>query len=248
MNKIKSSIRAVIIGGLLLLACVTVKGQEPPNAFVFLNAASKQQTTPGTINASFFSGLETATATATEGQDPYLYASATAMAGLGSYSGADLTYYFEVMGPAGQNVPIDVSVSGGAQETLFTGGNVTYSTASFDIQYGGVMEVNQSASATAAGPASFSFNQTVDISPNTFQEVDANAGVSIFLNATASANVDPQISIDPTFPDASEYTLVFSPNFPVPEPAAPALFTIGLGLAWLWRCTRKFTRLGKNYN
>src|SRR5271154_6436167 len=148
MNKIKSSIRAVITGGLLSLACVTAKGQEPPNAFVFLNAAGKEQTTPGTLNASFFSGLETATATVTEGQDPYLYASATAMQGLGSYAGADLTYYFEVIGPAGQSVPINVSASGGAQETLYSGGNVTYSTASFDVQYGGVMEVNQSASAT----------------------------------------------------------------------------------------------------
>jgi hypothetical protein len=229
MNHIRPSVCATIVGSLLSLVCVTATAQTPlPNASAFLYVEGVSQTAPGTLTESRDGGLSSGTATLTLGLDPYLYASAAAYSGLGAEASADYTYYFEVEGPSG-SVPMLVSAAGQSQTTA----TAYYSDATFDVQNGGVYAVNESADATATTPASFSFKQSVDITANTVQEVDCSAGVSIGFNGVASAYLDPQISIDPTFPNASEYSLVFSPNFPVPEPSVTGLFILGLSLAGL---------------
>jgi PEP-CTERM motif len=237
MKYIKSLLRAGILGSLPFLACVSAKAQAPlPNASAFLYVEGVSQTLPGTLTESKDGGLSSGTATFTPGLDPYLYASATAYSGLGAEASADYTYYFEVEGPSG-SVPVLVLAAGQAQTTS----TAYYSDATFDIQNGGTYEVNESADATANTPASFSFNQTVDMSANSVQEVDISAGVSIGFTGSGNAWVDPQISIDPTFANASEYTLVFSPNF-VPEPPATRLLIFGFGLGGLFGLRRKFRR------
>lgn len=63
---------------------------------------------------------------------------------------------------------------------------------------------------------------------------------------TAMAFVDPQLTIDPMTPNASDYSIAFSAGIgnapPVPEPATPWTFAMGLGwLAWHRRGVRART-------
>jgi hypothetical protein len=210
------------IVNLLQLACAPASAQQVLDATFFFDVNGRESTSgPGVVN--YFGTNVTASGVITQGVDPYVAASVTTK-DVGGYAGADYDYYFEVAGPAG-NVPVVVVANGLAQTTSAT----FYANASFQIPN---LNVSEAATATPSSPASFSLNQSMNIPANTLEEVEIDAGVSIFLTGTASASVDPQITIDPTFANAGEYSLEFSPNFlAVPEPSIMALLPLGLG--WL---------------
>jgi hypothetical protein len=76
-------------------------------------------------------------------------------------------------------------------------------------------------------------------SANTIYEVDMAVSVDgsvyggSYGNVSLAASVDPQILIDPALPNASQYTLVFSPGVGdgpiagVPEPSVWAMMLVG---------------------
>jgi hypothetical protein len=69
-------------------------------------------------------------------------------------------------------------------------------------------------------------------------QADAQAGGGAGTPGTgdAQAVADPLIRIDPSSPDASKFSLAYSPGiFPTPEPSLLVLFASGLSLVG-WRC------------
>ena len=87
-----------------------------------------------------------------------------------------------------------------------------------------------------------------------FGNIDVLSDYEVIVTGNASggsgqysATLDPSVVIDPTFPDASAYSIVFSPNVggsagsTVPEPSTWALLVVGfagLGIAG-WRRGRR---------
>jgi hypothetical protein len=118
-----------------------------------------------------------------------------------------------------------------------TGANASSTTAASEIESLTLTDlgVRLEAGSTGGLPTSFSGTEVM-IPADTLEEVvlHAGAGLSTPLGGTVSAYVDPTFTIDPSFAQASEYTLEFSP---VPEPASLPL--MGLGVAALL-CVRHF--------
>jgi hypothetical protein len=233
-STIKSLLGAGTAGCLLLAAAAPVKAQPAEATFqMFANGVSSTQA--GTINGTFDSYY--GTATITQGSDPSVSASETfspsaiarvSVPGIFALPSASATYIysFEINGPAG-SVGSLVTASGALSGTgsdsmtitaasgpesgtqvLFESGNFTLSDSSLSLSAGTVYTVNLSVDA-----------------------VDPGGG------ASSSASIDPMITIDPTTIDASDYSIVFSPNFqPVPEPStivAGGLMLVPLGLTVL---------------
>jgi hypothetical protein len=71
--------------------------------------------------------------------------------------------------------------------------------------------------------------ETFNVLSNSANEVE----LEVVAQGGGSASIDPSISIDPSFADASQFTLSFSPGVgntpPVPLPAAAWLMLSGLG-------------------
>ena len=147
------------------------------------------------------------------------------------------TYYFGIVGPAAIDVPIILS---GAAALYANGG----SSVSVYETYGrnGGNESNfgpVSCYSGSAGCGTFTFTQHFDLLAGT----GATAGdvgsttLSIFLIAqegSAQGFIDPVITIDPTFADASRYHIIFAdgvgnPGGAVPEPATWAMMLAGFG-------------------
>ena len=81
----------------------------------------------------------------------------------------------------------------------------------------------------------FSVTLHGNVTPGRIYEVDVSAGgaANDSLGSSFSASIDPQVTSDPSFADASDFTLEFSPNPPstVPEPSSMSLLlAICLGL------------------
>lgn len=150
--------------------------------------------------------------------------------GSGLSVGANITYYFEVVGPP-SSVPISiiskgtVDVSGAGQglgDSVADASLSIFSTAQdhprlvFDD-----VEVTDGGSFQPSTPDPDSFGVSGDFSAAAGQIYEVSMGVSVaghvsgigsgnFVSVYAS--VDPQILIDPGFSSASQYTLVFSPG------------------------------------
>ncbi len=86
-------------------------------------------------------------------------------------------------------------------------------------------------------------NEIISVPTNTVENVTLSAYVYIINGGgSASAHVDPYFAIDPSFADASQYALYFSPGIdnvpisPTPLPAALPMFGAALlavgGIAW----------------
>jgi len=151
---------------------------------------------------------------------------------------ANLQYDFELIGPLvdptstypdGQAVPVLVT----ATSAVFSGtGNGGGATSSFLVEAGpgghakGVSpQLSESASA-ATGPDSFSINQDFYVTPDAvLNSVTINAGVGGVRAGDASAYVDPTFEVDPSFPNASEYSVLVSPQL-VPEPSCICLLAV----------------------
>ncbi|MGD0519895.1 MAG: PEP-CTERM sorting domain-containing protein [Terracidiphilus sp.] len=148
---------------------------------------------------------------------------------------ASVTIYFEVVGPASDvpNVPI-----------IFTGTAVTSVNSDTDASASAIFQLYYYFDDTACSgygcdsslwPSSFTSLQTEEyLYPNTVYApsigIVGDAGEG---DGTWYASLDPLIEIDPTFPDASDYSLEFSPNpsgtsTVTPEPGTLTLFGSGL--------------------
>src|SRR5262249_10196116 len=146
-----------------------------------------------------------------------------------------LSYSLEIIGPS-TNSPISVIVqaSGGWGGTK-TGAGGYSGEAQFNVS-GTNVDIHSLASGDSGGQytQSFDLNQSYGFQANSVYSVsigaegDASVGI---LGGTASffANLDPTFTIDPTFADAAEYSVVLSPDVgnsltsAVPEPSTWAM-------------------------
>jgi len=156
-------------------------------------------------------------------------ASATALPGSASAIGgagdevtvaANSYYYFEVVGPAGTVPTVDISATTAAT-------NSSYGTADATVVF--------DSSAYVAFACANDCPVTPPVLRNSFS-VEVNSPFEVSLAATvfgpASALADPFISVDPSTPNASEYSIVVSDgvsNSPVPLPTSAWLMLSGLG-------------------
>jgi hypothetical protein len=176
----------------------------------------------------------------------------------------DLLYDFEINGPTGVNVPLIVSTQGAAIAGVpssygYTSGFAVLSITdsilpavvlqreACDFSAGPRSSTQSTPCRTVGGlfPESFSGNYRISLPSDTL----GTAGMYMQLvntqdgpGAYTTGFVDPIITIDPSFPDASEYSLTFSPYFgdgpasQIPEPSSLGLFLTSLiGLAWIRR-------------
>jgi hypothetical protein len=199
----------------------------------------------GTGNAAISNNLYDPTITASvsgsipyefNGNDPYFS------------SNVSLYYYFEIAGPTGQTVPIDIASSGLASTT---GGD----TSKGHSAVGALTLVVQTINGTEIplpGGGSFGFNSNTafgeddefSLTSGTQYEVQMNVSASlenissVAFSGTASAYIDPSISIDPSFTNPA-YSLEFSPNLVVPEPSTISLLAFGGMMGLLLKRTRK---------
>lgn len=165
--------------------------------------------------------------------------------GAGNTSGeadATISYYLEVVGPAGPDVPVEVLASGYANGSgLYTLGGSSLpaytAQAQFSVQTDTTPVYGQANTSTGSG--AFSVDETGYFSPD-FQYI-----VNLFVQAgghgiknddgsvtsgTAQAYIDPQFIIDPAY--ASLYHIVGVPVTPsAPEPESWALMILGVGIA-----------------
>ena len=201
-------------------------------------------------------GCQTSTATTTTGLVSQVSGtftgptSGTAAGPLGSLTnpnvteaeaGAGITYYFEVIGPAGQHVPL--MISGNVSTSVSSTQINSYANASAQINYNytdtGGSETNTilacaQLTGTCGGvPASArlnaSFSQLTDVLGTV--NIDASATTAGVVSSSFTAMADPNIGINPTFlAENPEYRLVFSSNVTtVPLPASSWLLLSGLG-------------------
>ena len=171
--------------------------------------------------------------------------------GIGYYSstvGAEVTYYFEVLGSLSVPVLIDITGTGSASATSDNDFG-QYAASGFDTPFGDLSACYSSGvGACSPGvsiPTSFSTTLSGYLTPGIIYEIDVTAGGTAggFYGSSFSASADPQVAIDPSFPDASDFTLEFSPNFTsaAPEPSSMSLLLVAclsLGAVLRFRCAR----------
>lgn len=91
---------------------------------------------------------------------------------------------------------------------------------------------------------SYTFEGSADVGD--IYQISLNANVYAGPGGYASMKIDPQIFIDPSFPDAADYTLEFSAfTQSTPEPSTTSLLSAGLlALLGAGMCKRLHAKLG----
>jgi hypothetical protein len=147
---------------------------------------------------------------------------------------SEITWSFEVVGPSGIPVPVIVAGNAGVNATN-TNGLSFEATALITPDGGGVLTGGAClAGGTSytcpsyAPSSSFSMSRQFFVSPNSVIGMGIDVGLTIANNPTPGANlgtitgyVDPVVTIDPAFAQASQYTLVLSPGIGNSSTAAP---------------------------
>jgi len=198
----------------------------------------------------------TNTATALLGSDPYGYASGTGTATTGADANSDFSYEFEVVAPGGGLDPATIDMVSTLQdvspEPSTTGPYIAQAWGALELgEYlsGGTIaewETPENASGVIVSGTT-DVDQAISISTDTIYQVIVGVHAeSNVAGDTAYASVDPIISLDPSDPNSSLYTLVFSEGVTSPVPLPPALWLLLSGLAGLgfaWRFTGSRNRL-----
>jgi hypothetical protein len=164
-----------------------------------------------------------------------------------AYSAANATIFFYVEGPGafGKSVPLDfTAASMGAGAPMASGVNAI---ADVQVDWSG----GEFTACAGSGPSAASCKGQGSSFSGTqkgFGEIGVlnDYGVSVTGSAGGlgsgqySATLDPKIIVDPSFPDASAYSIVFSPNVggsagsAVPEPSTWAMMIVGFaGLGFI---------------
>jgi hypothetical protein len=235
MNKLKSLHWRGSILARWLLVFTCLKSHAIPIATANLLADNSSSAVFGTINGAYDS---TAQATASAVAGSYVSAEANGSSVNGGVAQAIQTYYFEIIGPVGGgNVPIVVEASGQAESAgISTGARALISVSSGN----GFSAFVTAGQAYGAGSTSLlSVEKDLTLSANVLDGVTLEATVQAFVDGRTSASVvDPQIFINPTFPDASGDRISFSPNVRVPD-GFSTLGLLGSSLVGLVVCRRR---------
>lgn len=236
-------------------ATATVIANSSPPPLITQYVSVTFPPTPLPLQAFSQGSGGSADAVATGGFDPAVAASASYYSpddnGLGGAS-AQLTYFIEVLGPSlavGVEVDLAGSISAGTgaigsgEATLTISGpsdSINGTLTSYPIAIGA--QAGQSSSETVA--------TALLLQPGVVYQVALLAEASARCTgigfpgcpepASASAAVNPTFSIDPSTPNASDYSVAASANLAssAPEPAAWTLVAAALGLARVARRRR----------
>ncbi len=129
----------------------------------------------------------------------------------------DINYWFTVLpvgnGTLGTPVPLIVEASGsvGVSNPKYASAHVAFSFNASGVQ------ISKSLT-TSKGAPDFIVDTNVSVAAGVVGGVTMGVGVDVFGNvvtqsgSSGEATLDPLIEIDPSFADASDYQLVFSPN------------------------------------
>ncbi len=205
------------------------------------NTAGQVCSQYGVSSASCSVSGSTATAVVANGQGGMASVSLGSSA---TYGAAVTEYYFGLLGPTTESVPIIVN---GYASTQDSGALNSFSYGAYYIYQGSATGVSYVGDYFAS-PSACAYFTEVNItcmSTGNFTLKTSVTSNSVFLvlfeaaaaGTNASALVDPTITIDPSFADASEFTLeanpgVFTPpSTPTatPEPASAGLLLFALG-------------------
>jgi hypothetical protein len=192
---------------------------------------------PGTVTGAGCTlgsegGCESSTASITYndgGVSGYANGTTSGGAGVANASGdGDAVVYFEIEGPAGILVPLIITADGTTSATGVEASSL------IQVYFGGgsflaCSGTGPSAESCGSEPASFSGSQSFNLESDELSDYEVIvAGSSTEGTGSFSAALDPTVEINPSFADASEFSLVFSPNVSVPEPSALTLGSLGL--------------------
>jgi hypothetical protein len=190
----------------------------------------------------YYPGTSSATTSVTGGSDPTDSVSLSAAGGGLAGGTGQLSFQIEITcltaGCATSDIP--VIVQGNDSLTQHITGSDTAITESTSLT---VSDENGTYSNTAAGP----IDQTLDFALDTAYDISMFASASVDTDieggGSALAEVDPTFTVVPTFADAGDYTIDFSPGLisTTPLPATLPLFLSGLCAMGLigWRRKRK---------
>ena len=132
---------------------------------------------------------------------------------------------------------IDVAANTTASFTICNSGGIGCGAGTGETNFTGVLQVD-ALSDTAYVTTGSSFNQGVHL------EVEAGGALGASFNG-GLVSADPHLFVDPSFPDAADYSIVVSPNVgnavpTIPEPSTWVLMGVGfVGLAGLRRRLRE---------
>jgi PEP-CTERM motif len=132
---------------------------------------------------------------------------------------------------------IDVAANTTASVVICNSGGIGCGAGTGQTNFTGVLQVD-ALSDTAYVTTGPSFNQGVHL------EVEAGGALGASFNG-GMVSADPHLFVDPSFPDATEYSILLSPNVgnavpTIPEPGTWVLMGVGfVGLAGLRRRLRQ---------
>ena len=195
--------------------------------------------TLGSVSAGQVTAAGTSHATANSTANQFVSSTASAFgSGVAAASEASVAYYFSVVGPSGNSVPLKFSGSGSVTDS-----GSAASAAFMDIYVNDVpYYFYDPACAGGTCPGSFNYATTISVTSGNGLGSGVGATGRIVLkastiasdNGAASAWIDPFVTVDPTFGDANLYSVQFSPGVTqggaaVPEPDTWSLMMLGVG-------------------
>jgi hypothetical protein len=211
------------------------------------------------IAQTFNSG---AAASAAGGTDPAIAVSASAGGDVGgdeAQAQASLNYSFEVVGPSGVQVSVDLmsSITGTTISGSGEGAPFAFASTALDISGPLMNELGFGFFDPLSTPPPITVDTVLELVPNDVYSVSMSASAEALCGsqdefgtttcngeiASASGSVDPTFTIDPSQANASQYQIVFSPGLSsstsaVPEPSTIAVVGFGLLLFGTFRRIR----------
>jgi hypothetical protein len=162
---------------------------------------------------------------------------------------AELNYYFEFVGPAGPNIPFVFHTNmltsnfdlGGAYAHIRVNSDPgDLASPDFNLSLTACSNPSSQVVFQCSGdPVSLGGTFSLFATPNQAANIDMTVQVAAIGDGTGFASADPMITIDPLFPNASDYTLIISDGVgndlpsSVPEPSEWTLLLLALaGLAF----------------